>query len=184
MRTGRASAVSAHLSALLRHIRDIAALAGAAHPDALRQLLECAGPQIENGSGIRCHRIESVFLPEAGRKGIRHRVLSVHDEDPRWLLHGEAIDPLDQSRLVCVTGQAVQLTDLRPDRDRLSEDVHLLRTVRDAPPRRADGLISHEQNRAFRPPQIVFEVVLDASSIAHAGRRDDHLGLVVAVDTL
>ena len=122
MRTGRASAVSAHLSALLRHIRDIAALAGAAHPDALRQLLERAGPQIENGSGIRCRRVKSVFLPETGRKGIRHRILAVHNEDLRWPLHGEPLDPVDQSRLVRVSGQAVQLTNLRTDRDGLAED--------------------------------------------------------------
>ena len=45
-------------------------------------------------------------------------------------------------------------------------------------------LIADEEHRALLPPEIVLEMVTDASRLAHAARREDDLGLGVFVDGL
>lgn len=43
-------------------------------------------------------------------------------------------------------------------------------------------MVTDEHNGAFWPPEVVLQMVLDASGLAHAGCGDDYLGAIVEVD--
>ena len=81
-------------------------------------------------------------------------ILAVHDENLlRLFLKGGK--PLDQAILVGVTAHAGQRNDLRIHLDRLAKKLHLFCALDDAASKRADRLITNEQNGAFLAPQIM-----------------------------
>ena len=81
-----------------------------------------------------------------------------------------------------MAGHAGQLTDLGLYLDGLTEQLDRVHPFDEGAPQGAHGLKAHEQDRAFRPPQVVLEVVADASGFAHAAGGQDDLGRAVCVD--
>ena len=79
-----------------------------------------------------------------------------------------------QRRLVAVRRQAADGVDARAHRHVLAKQPDLRRAVDDLPPQRAAGLEPGEHDGTLRPRQVEAQVVLDATRIAHAARRDDH----------
>ena len=58
--------------------------------------------------------------------------------------------------------------DLRVYGDLVAEDLHALGTVVQLAAERADRLITHEQHRALRPPEVILQMVPDAAlSLIH-----------------
>ena len=98
-----------------------------------------------------------------------------------WLLF-ESFRPLHQSLIICMTTDARQNFDLCIDLNLFPEQFDLFRSFHQRTPRCTDCLISHKQNRTFRSPQIVFQVMLNPTGIAHTTGRDNDLRAVVKVD--
>ena len=84
--------------------------------------------------------------------------------------------------VVGVGGKALEIHDLRPDRDLLAEELHALHAVEQSAPERAGRLEADEHHRAVRAPEVVLEVVADAPRIAHTGGGNDDLGCFVEVE--
>ena len=51
-----------------------------------------------------------------------------------------------------------------------------------APTKRATALVAHDQDVRFFPPEVVLEMVKDASGVAHAGTRHNEANTFVVVD--
>ena len=96
------------------------------------------------------------------------------------LLHG--IDPAQQPLLIRVAAHTGQNGDLRVYGDLVTEDLHALGTVVQLAAERADRLITHEQHRALRPPEVILQMVPDAAGVAHAARGEDDLRRFVVVE--
>ena len=107
----------------------------------------------------------------------------MHDEHPARLLF-KAGQPADQPLLIRVSAHSLKGHDGGSHVHRLSEQLHFLCALQDLPPQRADGLIAHEQDRAFRPPEVVLQMMPDPPGLAHARRRNDHLRRLVKIDGL
>ena len=110
-------------------------------------------------------------------------IIAMVDEHHAGLLP-EARQPLQQTVLVRVTGGALQGGDLRVDGDFFAEELDFLRTVLEFSAQAAFRLVTHKEDHAFRPPEIVLQMVPDPACFAHAAGRDDHLGPVVEIDLL
>ena len=81
-----------------------------------------------------------------------------------------------------MSGHPRQLTDLRLDIDVLTEQPEMIRSLQERPPRCSRCLVTDKQDGALRPPQIVLEVMLDPSGVAHTARGDDDLRLLDEID--
>ena len=66
--------------------------------------------------------------------------------------------------------------------DLVAEDLHALGTVVQLAAERADRLITHEQHRALRPPEVILQMVTDAAGVAHAARGEDDFRRFVVVE--
>src|SRR6185503_20922309 len=62
---------------------------------------------------------------------------------------------------------------LRGDAYPLAMDAHLRQAVDELPPERAGRLEADDDHVAFRPPEVVLEVMQHASAIRHARAGDD-----------
>ena len=71
---------------------------------------------------------------------------------------------------------------MRSHFDLFAEEPDAFRAIQNRPSRRSDCLVSDEQNRALRLPEIVLQVMLDAARVAHSARGDDDLRMRVIVD--
>lgn len=76
--------------------------------------------------------------------------------------------PFEQSFLICVAAHARELDDVRVHMNLFLEQFHFLRASDQRPSQRADGLIADEENRTLLPPEVVLQMMLDSSCIAHA----------------
>ena len=92
--------------------------------------------------------------------------------------------PFEQSFLICVAAHARKLDDVRVHMNLFLEQFHLLRASDQRPSQCTDGLIADEENRTLLPPEVVLQMMLDSSRIAHAARGDNDLRLGVEVDRL
>ena len=97
---------------------------------------------------------------------------------------GEVVDPPKQSIPVGVGGKAVEIDDAGLDRNILAKEAHRFDPVQQAAAQGALGLVAHEHHRGLLAPEVVLEVVADASGVAHAGGRNDDLGRGVQVEGL
>ena len=79
----------------------------------------------------------------------------------------EAFDPIQQSLLIGVATGAVEGANLGVDGDGLPEELQFLGPMQERMSGRAHGLIPHEEDRVLWIPQIVFQMVPDAASVAH-----------------
>ena len=133
----------------------------------LRTIVGCTGGKALLGQGVH--------------KAVLHLVLAVDHEHPPGLFR-KGVHPAQQTVLVRVAGHAGQLTDLGLYLDGLTEQLDRVHPFDEGAPQGAHGLKAHEQNGTFRPPQVVLEVVADASGFAHAAGGQDDLGRAVGVD--
>ena len=129
---------------------------------------------------VRCRGREAFFGQGLG-EDVLHLVLSVDDEHPLGF-RAKGIYPGQQAVPVGVTRKTGELADLCLHLDGLAEQFHVGGTFDQGAAQRSDGLITDKQNRTFRPPQVVLQVVADAACLAHAAGRDDDLGHPVGVD--
>ncbi len=83
-----------------------------------------------------------------------------------------------------MTAHADQLRDIGADLDRLTEKLHLFRAFHKHSAERPHSLISHEENRTLRPPQIMLQMMPDTSRLTHAGSGYDNLRRMLEVDRL
>ena len=81
-----------------------------------------------------------------------------------------------------MTAHAGQHGDLGVHGDLVAEDLHGLFPVVELAPERAHRLIAHKEHGALRPPEVILQVVADASGVAHAARGEDDLGRPVVVE--
>ena len=82
------------------------------------------------------------------------------------------------------TPMMVQLLIMGLHIDSLSKQLHSRHAIQQAAPQGAHRLISHENHRTLRPPQIMFQVVADTPRLTHTGGRYDHLRLIIKVNCL
>ena len=112
--------------------------------------------------------------------GILPAVVDVH-----LARHGlDGLQPFHQPLPVGVAAHARQLADLGPHLDLFSEQPHVGGSFHQSPAQSAHRLVAHKQNGAFRPPEVVFQVMLDPARLAHAAGRQNHLAPAVGVDGL
>lgn len=115
-----------------------------------------------------------------GKSG-RNILIAVDDEHARWL-GVKGLDPLYEVVVIGVGGKALEVHDLRPDRDLLAEELHALHTVEQSAPERAGRLEADEHHCAVSAPEVVLEMVADAPRVAHTGGGNDDLGRFVEVE--
>ncbi len=96
----------------------------------------------------------------------------MHEIDVAWP-RLESPDPIDYLGLVGMGAEAVEPPHLGLPLHRLTEDVHDLSAVDEAPAERSLGLEADEQHQIARIAEAVLQVVENASALAHA-RRGDH----------
>ena len=89
--------------------------------------------------------------------------------------------PLQQMVPVGVGGEALEVDHLGPDGDVLAKQLDGAGSLQQAAAQGALPLIAHEHHGALGPPQVVLQVVADASGVAHAGGGDDNFGRLVVV---
>jgi hypothetical protein len=70
-----------------------------------------------------------------------------------------AFEPLDELRVVSVSRQPIDLSDLRAHRHVLAVDLELVGAVGEGAAARTRGLISHEQDRVVCIGQEALEIV-------------------------
>ena len=68
----------------------------------------------------------------------------------------------------------VDALHLRPHFVHVAENAHRADSIQNASPQRVLGLIAHEEDDGVGVGDVVFEVMQDASALAHARSRDDH----------
>ena len=69
-------------------------------------------------------------------------------------------------------------------RDFLSEELHTFRALQKTAAQGALALIAHKEDGAFRPPEVMLEVVADTARVAHTGSGDNDLRRGVLVQGL
>src|SRR5699024_8148481 len=84
----------------------------------------------------------------------------------------------------CMTADAVQTLDPGVHLDRFPEELDILLPLQQTPSERSVRLISHKEDRTFRSPQIVFQMMADPPRVAHSGSRYDDLRLLDKIDHL
>ena len=82
--------------------------------------------------------------------------------------------PVEQRWLVGMCGQATDGVDFRAYRDAFAKQGDLTRTIDQPPPQRPRSLEADNQDGAFTAPQVVAQMVANASSITHAAGGNDH----------
>ena len=152
--------------------------------DTFRYLLVFTFGKVEDCPRVRRVRVKTMFFAEAFCKGHGRLILAVNNEHLRRFLGRKALDPVDEPCLVSMTREALQDLDLGTDRDRLPENPDFIGAVDNSPAGCSDRLVADKKNGALRTPQVVFQVMLDAARITHAGCRDDDLRLVIRIDCL
>ena len=104
----------------------------------------------------------------------------MHNKDLLGLLSLH-LQPVDESVFIRVAGHELKGADFRPHSDLLSKELNRGKTIQKLPPHRSLTLVSHKDDGTFRPPQVVLQVVPDASGLAHAAGGNDDLGGRVGV---
>ena len=112
---------------------------------------------------------------------VLHLVLAVYHEHPPGLLR-KGVHPAQQAVLIGVAGHSGQLADLGLHLNGFTEQLDRVDALDQGSAQGAHGLKAHKQDGAFRPPQVVLEVVADASGLAHTAGRKNDLGCAVGVD--
>ena len=128
----------------------------------------------------RC-RIPSELFVEQLRESVHDTVISVHDKAPAGLAF-KTCRPVHKAFPVCVSRDSLQGNDLRLHSDRLVEKLYFLHPVKKPAPESPFGLVADEQDRAFLPPQVMLQMMLDPACIAHAACGNDHLRLHIEID--
>ena len=118
---------------------------------------------------------------QAGCKGIADLILAMYHEDPLRLCT-KTLNPANQAFLICMTTDTGQNFNVRLNFHRLAKKLHFVRALHQRTTQCADCLIAHEQNCAFRSPQIVLQMMTDTPRLAHTGRGENHLRLIVKID--
>ena len=114
-------------------------------------------------------------------KAVDDRIVSM-DHKHFFRLFLKSAQPFQKAFPVRMAADAVQFTDLRSHLDLLTKKLHLIRAFNDGPSQRSHCLITHEENRTFRPPEVVFQMVLDSACLAHAAGGKNHFRIRIKVD--
>jgi hypothetical protein len=145
--------------------------------------LKGAGGKIEPGTGERRIGIQPQFIDQPVAEEFRNLIFAVGDKDHlRSLFHG--FDPGHQAHVIRMPRNARKLADLCPYFNLFTEELNTVSTVDYSTAGCAYRLVSYEQDGTLFSPQIVLQVMLDASGIAHAAGGDDDLRLFVVIDRL
>ena len=113
----------------------------------------------------------------------RRTLLTMYNKDAlRWLLEGR--DPPGQMITIRMTADSRKIYDRCLDIDLLTKKFYLLDPIEERMTERSRHLISNKQNRGIRSPQIMLQMMADATSLTHTGCRDDNLRLRIHIDHL
>ena len=138
--------------------------------------------QIINRATEWCHRIQSQFFLQSPCKNFCHLIIAVCDKNfCRFFF--KCFDPGHQAIDIRMTADSRHLTDLRTDRNRLTEQFDLCRTLQKCPAKCSDCLISHKQNRIIRIPQVMFQMMFDSTGITHTTSRNNNLAVFIRIDS-
>ena len=110
--------------------------------------------------------VTELFMDRVG-KFLCHRVFAVHNENS-LKRRAECSHPFQKAVHIRMPADAVQTLDPRMDFDGFPEEFYILLSFQQSPSQGAVGLIPYKQDRTLRTPEIVFEVMADAASIAHS----------------
>ena len=113
-----------------------------------------APDQIEFRTAERRFRLLSEFILQILGKCIADRIFPVIDKDSLRLFF-QGVQPGAQAVAVRVAADPVDRRQFRLDRDLLGKELDGLGPVQKDPAEGPLGLEAHEQDRAFRPPEIV-----------------------------
>src|SRR5690606_625220 len=86
---------------------------------------------------------------------------------------GEVFEPTDQIALSCVCGESAQRMKLRVDRQALVHDAYLLLAIDQSAANRSPGLKARENDVTVLAPEVVLEMMDDATAVTHAGSGND-----------
>ena len=91
------------------------------------------------------------------------------------------LGPLQQVAAVSVRTKAGEVDNSGTDGDLFPEKLDRFCTFQQTAAERALCLIAHEDDGAFRSPEIVLEMVTDTACVTHARGRDNDFGGAVFV---
>ena len=81
-----------------------------------------------------------------------------------------------------MSAEAIERMHFGADNHILAMNANNWLVFNDAPTKRATALVAYDQDVRFFPPEVVLEMVKDASSVAHAGTRHNEANPIVVVD--
>ena len=81
-----------------------------------------------------------------------------------------------------MAADALHLHDLRADADLLAEQLYDGRAFEQDPAQGALRLIADEQDRGFRPPEIMLQMMADPARFAHSAGGNNHLWFRILID--
>ena len=122
----------------------------------------------------------NTLLIQQFRECIRSGCFSMNDKDLFHLLY--VLNPKFQPFLVSMATHTLQLPNLCGNLYRFAEQCHIVCTLQQSPSQCADSLIADKQNRIFRLPEVVLQVMLNPSCFTHTARRNDNLAASVCID--
>src|SRR4030043_1288599 len=104
-----------------------------------------------------------------GDKDLKLRILKVRE-------------PFEEPLLIGMGGESSQGVDMGFYRNLFSEEPDALCPIDNPSSDRSLSLIADNDNMGFLPPEVVFQVVLDSSGVAHSACRDDDSRSLILVD--
>ncbi len=93
-------------------------------------------------------------------------------------------EPFEQPLLIRMGRESSQSVNTGFYRDLFSEEPNRFGSVDDPPADRPFALIPDDHDVGLRPPEVVFQMVLNASRITHPAGRNDDSGSRILVDRL
>jgi len=111
-------------------------------------------------------------LEDFFRQRFARAVFTVGEDHPGFAW-SDGAEPGEQVRLAGVRAEAAERVDLRLYRDSFTVDAHELLAFDQSPPQRLAALVADGQHMGVRLPEVLLEVVKNASCVAHAGASHD-----------
>ncbi len=124
--------------------------------------------------------VENIGLDILGERG--HGIGFAVDEECALDLAAGAADPVDEVVSVGMAGEPIEHIDLGIEREGLVADFDEFSAFGDTAAERAFGLVADDHDGVSRIGDGVFEMVADASGVAHPARGDDDHGAIEMAD--
>ena len=133
------------------------------------------------GSAERRCGIISQFFSQSLCKNLCYRIVSMCDKHMlRFRL--KCLRPVQKPVYICMAADSGHPADFRCYLHSLTKQFHLCGTFQQSPARCSNCLVSYKKYCISRVPQIVFQMMLDTSCIAHTAGGNNHLAVFVKID--